>query len=68
MPWFVTSGTAAIAASLGLAAVVAVVVGVVTARYTGRSRVRTVSRQLAFTMVPAAITFAIGSVLGVAIT
>jgi vacuolar iron transporter family protein len=68
LPWFVLSGTAAIVTSLVLAAVVAVIVGWVTARYTDRSRVKTVARQLAFTMIPAAITFAIGSAFHVTTT
>jgi VIT1/CCC1 family predicted Fe2+/Mn2+ transporter len=68
VPWFFASGTAAIVASLVLAAVVAVAVGVITARYTDRSKLITVARQLVFTMVPAAITFAIGSAVGVTTT
>jgi VIT1/CCC1 family predicted Fe2+/Mn2+ transporter len=68
VPWFFSSGTAAIVASLALAAVVAVAVGVITARYTDRSKLLTVARQLVFTMVPAAITFAIGSAVGVTTT
>jgi vacuolar iron transporter family protein len=66
VPWFFGGGDAAIVASLVLAAIVAVVVGVATARFTERSKVKTVLRQLAFTMVPAAITYAIGSAVGVA--
>jgi len=65
VPWFFGGGDAAILASLALAAIVAVVVGVATARFTERSTVKTVLRQLAFTMVPAAITYAIGSAVGV---
>jgi VIT1/CCC1 family predicted Fe2+/Mn2+ transporter len=65
VPWFFGGGTAATVASLGLAAVVAVIVGLATARFTGRSWVLTVVRQLAFTMIPAAITFAVGSLVGV---
>jgi VIT1/CCC1 family predicted Fe2+/Mn2+ transporter len=44
------------------------VVGVATARFTERSRLKTVLRQLAFTMVPAAITYAIGSAVGMTTT
>jgi VIT1/CCC1 family predicted Fe2+/Mn2+ transporter len=66
VPWFFGGGDAAIVASLVLAAVVAVVVGLATARFTERSKLKTVARQLAFTMVPAAITYAIGSAVGVA--
>lgn len=65
VPWFFGGGDAAIVASLVLAAVVAVAVGLATARFTERSWWKTVLRQLAFTMVPAAITYAIGSAVGV---
>jgi len=68
VPWFVLSGTAAIVTSLSLAAVVAVAVGMLTSRYTGRSRAKTVARQLAFTIIPAAITFAVGSAFHVTTT
>ena len=64
-PWFVGSGRAAIVASVVLGVVAAVVVGVLVARSTGRPVVRAVGRQVVFTVVPAAITFAIGSALGV---
>lgn len=64
-PWFFGGGGTAIVASLSLAAAVAVVVGLITARSTGRSWVLTVARQLAFTIVPALITFAIGTAVGV---
>jgi VIT1/CCC1 family predicted Fe2+/Mn2+ transporter len=65
IPWFFGGGTAAIVISLVLAAVVAVAVGVATATFTGRSWVRTVARQLAFTIIPAGVTYAIGSLVGV---
>ena len=65
VPWFLGSGTAAIAASLTAAVLAAVAVGVAIGRFTGRPLVRTVSRQVIFTLVPAALTFAIGSAVGV---
>ena len=65
VPWFLGSGTSAIAASLTAAVVAAVAVGVTIGRFTGRSLVRTVSRQVLFTLVPAALTFAVGSAVGV---
>ena len=64
-PWFVASGAAAKVASLLLGVVAAVVVGVLVARSTDRPVVRAVARQVVFTVVPAAITFLIGSTLGV---
>ena len=41
------------------------VIGVVVARFTDRPWTRTVSRQVAFTAVPAALTYAIGTLVGV---
>jgi VIT1/CCC1 family predicted Fe2+/Mn2+ transporter len=68
LPWFVGEGTAATVASLVLAVVAAVVVGLVTARLTERPAPRMVLRQVGFTIVPAAITFAIGSLVGVGVS
>jgi vacuolar iron transporter family protein len=65
LPWFVAEGTAATVASLVLAVVGAVVVGWVIAATAERPVVRVVVRQLLFTLVPAAITYAVGSALGV---
>jgi VIT1/CCC1 family predicted Fe2+/Mn2+ transporter len=65
VPWFVGTGDAAIVAALALGVLGAVVVGVLIAGSTGRSMAWAVLRQLAFTLVPAAVTFAIGSALGV---
>ena len=65
VPWFLGSGTSAIAASLTAAVLAAVVVGVAIGRFTGRPLVRTVSRQVLFTLVPAVLTFAVGSAVGV---
>ena len=65
VPWFGGSGTAALVASVVLALVAAVAVGVATARFTGRSPLLTASRQVVFTALPAAITFGIGSAFGV---
>jgi len=65
LPWFVAEGTAATVASLVLAVVGAVVVGWVIAATAERPVARVVVRQLLFTLVPAAITYAVGSALGV---
>jgi VIT1/CCC1 family predicted Fe2+/Mn2+ transporter len=67
IPWFVGGGDAAVVASLVLATLAAIVVGTVTARLTERPAVRMVARQLLFTLVPAALTFAIGSLVGVSV-
>ncbi len=67
LPWFFGGGAAATVASLALAVVAAVAVGLVTARLTGRHPAQVAARQLAFTVVPAAITFAIGSAIGIGV-
>jgi VIT1/CCC1 family predicted Fe2+/Mn2+ transporter len=67
-PWFVGSGGAATVASVVLGLLCAVVVGALVARSTGRPVGRAVTRQVAFTLLPAAATFAIGSALGVGVS
>jgi len=67
VPWFIGSGDAATAASMIVAVVAAVVVGIVTARLIERRWPRVAARQLAFTVIPAAITYAIGSAIGVGV-
>jgi VIT1/CCC1 family predicted Fe2+/Mn2+ transporter len=68
LPWFFAQGDVATVVSLVLAGLTAIGVGCVLARFTGRSRLFTASRQLAFAVVPAAITFGIGTAVGVGIT
>ena len=64
-PWFFGGGAAALAVSVVLAIAAAVVVGVLIARSTERRLPLAVARQLAFTLLPAALTFAIGRAIGV---
>ncbi|MBW3579662.1 MAG: VIT1/CCC1 transporter family protein [Actinobacteria bacterium] len=68
VPWFVGSGKGAMLASLVLAVALAVAVGGAIGRFTGRPRLRTVARQVVFTLVPAALTYAIGALVGVGVT
>jgi VIT1/CCC1 family predicted Fe2+/Mn2+ transporter len=65
VPWFFGAGTAALVASILLGAATAIIVGSLLARYTGRPVTRTALRQLLFSAIPAAITFALGSIVGV---
>ena len=65
LPWLVATGTAAKVASLLVALVAAAAVGIVISRFTERRRLATVVRQIAFTAIPAGITYAIGSAVGV---
>jgi VIT1/CCC1 family predicted Fe2+/Mn2+ transporter len=67
IPWFFARGTAATITSLVLAAVAAIGVGTLLARFTGRSRLYTATRQFVFAMVPAAVTYGIGTAIGVGV-
>jgi VIT1/CCC1 family predicted Fe2+/Mn2+ transporter len=67
VPWFFATGMAAVVASMALAVAAAVVVGVAIARFAERTLWRAVTRQVLFTVVPAVITYAIGSVIGVSV-
>ena len=67
VPWFFASGRAATLTSLVLAVALAVVVGGAIGRFTGRPPLRTVVRQVLFTLVPAALTYAIGVLVGVGV-
>jgi len=64
LPWFFTGGTAAIVASVVLAVLGAAVVGGLLARFTGRPWPWSVARQVLIVVGAAAITFAIGSAVG----
>jgi len=64
VPWLVSSGTVATAASIGAAALAAILVGVALAFFTGRSKVRSAARQLIVAAVAAGITFAVGTLIG----
>ena len=68
VPWFFIGRGGAVITSLVLAVIAAVIVGVATARFTGRSQLATASRQVAFTLVPAAITYGIGTLFGVSVS
>jgi VIT1/CCC1 family predicted Fe2+/Mn2+ transporter len=66
LPWFVSGGHGAALATVVLAAIAAVAVGVGLSRFTGRSAVRSALRQLLFVAVPAAFVYGIGTLFGVA--
>jgi vacuolar iron transporter family protein len=65
VPWFITEGGAAIAASVVIGAVASLVLGAVIGYSAGRSVVRTALRQLAVVTVAAGITYGVGAALGV---
>ncbi len=65
LPYFFGTGTAAMVAAIVLGVVAALFVGAALARFTGRPIGRSAGRQLLFSAVPAAVTYAIGSAVGV---
>jgi len=64
-PWFFGGGTAAVLASVIVGVVAALAVGTALARFTGRSVLFSAVRQLVLSAVPAALTYLIGSAVGV---
>jgi VIT1/CCC1 family predicted Fe2+/Mn2+ transporter len=68
LPWLIGSGTAAIVGSIVLGAVAAVVVGVVLASFTERSKLQSALRQLAVTAVAAGVTYGVGKAIGTGIS
>jgi vacuolar iron transporter family protein len=67
-PWLIGSGTAAIVASVVLAAVAAIVVGMALARFTERPMLVSALRQLAVTAVAAGVTYAVGRAIGAGVS
>jgi VIT1/CCC1 family predicted Fe2+/Mn2+ transporter len=64
LPWFFGGGAAAVVASLVLASLAAVLVGVALAQFTGRSRVRSALRQVGIGAAASVVTFGVGSLVG----
>ncbi|MDQ3897557.1 MAG: VIT1/CCC1 transporter family protein [Actinomycetota bacterium] len=64
-PYFFGTGTAALVTAVLLGVIAALTVGALLARFTGRPVLRSAARQLLFSAIPAAITFALGSAVGV---
>ena len=65
IPYFFTTGTAALVTAVLLGVVAALTVGALLARFTGRPMGLSAARQLLFSAIPAAATYAIGSAVGV---
>jgi VIT1/CCC1 family predicted Fe2+/Mn2+ transporter len=64
VPWLIASGTAAIWASVIVAGIASLVVGVALSYFTGKSWIWSASRQLLISGVAAGITFSIGRIIG----
>ncbi|MDQ6909975.1 MAG: VIT1/CCC1 transporter family protein [Actinomycetota bacterium] len=67
LPWFFASGTGALVASVILGLLASLAVGGALARFTGRSIAWSAGRQLLVSAVPAAITYGLGSLVGVGV-
>ena len=65
LPYLFGSGMAALVTAVVLSVIAALAVGAALARFTGRPMGRSAARQLLFSAVPAGITYAIGSAVGV---
>ena len=65
VPWFASSGTGAVVASIVLSAVAALVIGVALARATSRPPWRPALRQLLIAILAAGVPYAIGNAVGV---
>lgn len=66
-PWFFFSGTLAVLLSVVFATALAATIGVVLASFTGRSRIRSVARQVGVAFVAAAVTYGVGRLVGVGV-
>ncbi len=65
LPWFFTGGVDAVVISIVLSAIAALAVGYALGYFTGRSRVWSATRQLGVSAGVAALTYAIGSLVGI---
>jgi len=68
LPYFFTSGATVIAASLLLSGIGLLALGAAISLITGKSTIRSAVRQAAFGIAAAGVTYAIGSLLGVAVS
>ncbi len=66
-PWLFLSGTLAVVLSVVLAIGLAATIGVVLASFTGRSRFRSMTRQVGVAIVAAAVTYGVGRLVGVGV-
>jgi VIT1/CCC1 family predicted Fe2+/Mn2+ transporter len=67
VPWLFGSGAAAVVTSLVVATLLAVVVGVLLARFTARSMLFGATRQVALTLLSCAVTAFVGRLVGTAV-
>jgi VIT1/CCC1 family predicted Fe2+/Mn2+ transporter len=65
LPFFWTTGTAAVVTAIAFAAVAAVLVGAALAKFTGRSVVFSAARQVLICAAAAGVTYAVGHLIGI---
>ena len=65
LPWFFTSGTSAVLASVVIGAVAALALGATIGSFSGQGVWRTAGRQLAAAVIAASVTYAVGHLIGV---
>ncbi len=68
LPWFFLRGQPAVAVSVALGALSAIIIGVLLARYTERPTLPAAARQLAIAALAAGVPFAIGTAVGVSVS
>jgi VIT1/CCC1 family predicted Fe2+/Mn2+ transporter len=67
-PWFFITGSGAVIASVIIGAIAALALGAAIGAMSGRSVLSTALRQLAVAAIAAAVTYGVGSLLGVSTT
>jgi VIT1/CCC1 family predicted Fe2+/Mn2+ transporter len=67
-PWFFTTGSAAVIASVIIGGIAALALGAAIGSMSGRNVAGTALRQLAVAAIAAAVTYGVGSLLGVSTT
>jgi VIT1/CCC1 family predicted Fe2+/Mn2+ transporter len=67
VPWFLTEGTAAQLASVGLTAAASLAVGAVVGRSSDKPPLPAAARQLAIVVAASAVTYGIGNLFGTAV-
>jgi VIT1/CCC1 family predicted Fe2+/Mn2+ transporter len=68
LPFLLTKGTSAIVSSIGLSALALAAIGVVTSLFNGRSPWFSATRQVVIGCAAAAVTYAVGALLGVSLS
>ena len=68
LPFLLTTGTAAVAASIGVSALALGAIGVVTSLFNGRGPWFSAARQVLFGCVAAGVTYGVGALLGVSLS